>query len=48
MWDKVLTAFTQTLDKAEATYLGKARSKLTFYQIDWLISDDSIRLQLYG
>ncbi|PAV18578.1 root hair defective 3 GTP-binding protein [Pyrrhoderma noxium] len=26
MWDKVLTAFTQTLEKAEATYLGKARS----------------------
>ena len=26
MWDKVLKAFRQTLDKAEATYLTKAKS----------------------
>ena len=28
MWDKLLTAFRQTLDKAEAGYLSKATSEL--------------------
>jgi protein SEY1 len=31
MWDKVLSTFKQTLEKAESTYLAKAKSALCIY-----------------
>ena len=34
MWDKVLTAFREILDKAESTYLNKARSD---YHVPFLL-----------
>lgn len=32
MWDQVLKTFRETMDKAEATYLAKAKSKW-FYDL---------------
>ena len=48
MWDKVLKAFRETLQKAEDTYLAKAKSKIHFYHhhIRRLIMVTS-RFQLY-
>ena len=48
MWDKVLKAFRETLQKAEDTYLAKAKSKIHLYHhhICKLIGA-FLRLQLY-
>ncbi len=33
MWDRILKNFKQTLEKAEATYLAKAKSTVTIFKV---------------
>jgi len=47
MWDKVLSTFKETLEKAELTYLVKANSEL-FRLLYYALNNVWHRLQLHG